>query len=325
MTIREARHYAGATGRDLHIDTPLTSLTIGYRPVGLIADQILPPVPVGKQHDGYYIWPRHEWLRIRNAERAPGTRANRINSTVSSDNYFAKNYALGVDIPFEDLGNADDPLDYRNSNANLVRDNLALNWEDRLAVTLVDTTNVGSATNLSNNYADIANSSPIQDIDVGLESIRSTTGMEANLMIVSMASWRRLRRHQDIIDYVRGKGDNVGGGGVSEQQLAGAFGFNRVLIGRGVKNTADEGVSAANATYSDIWSTSIILLHVAASPGRMVPSYGYTFQWTPPGMPGPFAVERYDLRPEKVEAVEVHHWQDEKVTATELGYLITNA
>ena len=42
-------------------------------------------------------------------------------------------------------------------------------------------------------------------------------------------------------------------------------------------------------------------------------------------MPGPFAVERYDIRPEKVEAIEVHHWQDEKVTATELGYLITNA
>ena len=68
LIFERIRIHAGDTGRDLHIDTPLTNLTIGYRPVGLIADQIYPIVPVTKQNDFYYVWPRQEWLRVRNAE-----------------------------------------------------------------------------------------------------------------------------------------------------------------------------------------------------------------------------------------------------------------
>ncbi len=35
--MQRPKTYAGATGRDLHIDAALTNLTIGYRPQNLIA------------------------------------------------------------------------------------------------------------------------------------------------------------------------------------------------------------------------------------------------------------------------------------------------
>ena len=317
------RVHAGDTGRDLHIDTPLTNLTIGYRPVGLIADLIYPVVPVTKQNDFYYVWPRREWLRIRNAERSKGAPANRIQFAVSSDNYFAKNFALAMDIPLEDLANADDVLQLRSSGANQVIDNLALNWERRIATTLTDTTNMGSSTSLANRWSDHVNGDPVGDIYTGFESIRSTTGMDPNKMIISAQAWNNMRTHPDIIDFVRGKGDTRGGGPVPAGDIASAFGLQQVMIARGVQNTGQEG--AASGTFSDIWSTSVVLLHVAPSPGIMVPSHGYTLQWRPAGLPGPFAVDRYEDRRNRVETVEVHHWQDEKVTASELGYLIVNA
>ena len=322
MIINDPRVYAGATGRDLHIDTPLTNMTIGYRAVGLIADRVFPPLTSAKQSDGYYIWDRAEWLRIRNAQRARGTMANRINFQVSTATYFANNFALGIEIPVEDLSNADEALEVRVSGMNLVQDNLMLNWEDRIAVLMGNTANVGSNNTLTNDYSNVALTTPVDDIDAGIQAIRSVTGVKPNRMVIGGLSFQRFRRHQDIIDFIRGKGDNVGGGGVTEAQIAGAFGLEEVLVGNGVKNTAGEGEAA---TYSDIWSTTIALYHAPRAPGRMVPSYGYTFQWRPAGFPAPMAVDRYEIRERHVEAVEVHHWQDERVTATELGFLIIGA
>ena len=317
-----AKMYAGASGRDLHIDAVLSNLTIGFRPTGMIADQVFPVVNVDKETNFYYVWPREEWFRLKNSERSRGTAAKKINTTVSTDTYVVKNYALGIDVPYEDIGNADDALELQQSNANLIKDSLMLNWEDRLAVLLGNTANHGANNVLAQNYANQANTDPVADIDAGLETIRSTTGMEANVMIVSMPSWRRLRRHPNLIEYIRGKGDNVGGGGVTQQQVANAFEVSKVLIGRGIKNTAGEGEAGA---YSDIWSQNIILMHVAPSPGRMVATYGYTFQWVPPGFPAAFTVRRLDDDRNMVETQELHHFQDEKICSTALGYIIQNA
>lgn len=317
-----AHLYAGATGRDLHIDAVVSNITIGFRPQGFIADQIFPVIPVQKETNFYYVWPREEWLRLKNAERSRGTAAKKINTTVSTDTYAAKNYALGIDAPWEDLSNSDDALELRVSNANLIKDSLTLNWEDRMAVLIGNTSNHGSSTVLAANYDNQGATDPVRDIDVGLESIRSTTGVDANVMIISMQSWRRLRRHPNMIEFIRGKGDNVGGGAVTAQQVANAFEIDKVLIGRGIKNTADEG---AAGQYTAIWSNNLALLHVARTPGRMTPTYGYTFQWTPQGFPAPFTVRTLNDERNMVETQEVHHFQDEKLCSTALGYLIQNA
>lgn len=314
--------YAGATGRDLHIDAVLSNITVGFRAKDFIADQIFPVVPVQKESDFYYVWPREEWFRLKNAERSRGTAPKKISTTVSTDTYAVKNYALGMDVPFEDIANADMALDFQVNNANLIKDSLMLNWEDRLAVILGTTSNHGSGTILAANYENQGSTDPVKDIDTGLEQIRSQTGVDGNTMIISMPSWRRMRRHPNLIEFIRGKGDNVGGGGVTLSQVADAFELSKVLIGKGLKNTSAEG---AALSMSDIWSQNIILLHVAASPGRMTPTYGYTFQWTPAGFPAPFTVRRFEDEKVMIETQEVYHFQDEKVVSTALGYIIQGA
>lgn len=320
---KQPKVYAGATGRDLHIDVPLTNITIGYRPQNLIADQIYPTVPVDKQSNVYYSWTQADFFRISNAQRAPGATAKRVNFSVGSQTYFCKEYSLAMEIPLEDLANADAALNLRESAANFVVDQLSLAWEDRIAAALTTTTNVGSSVNLAAGvrWSNPTDAVPIDDVYVGIESIRQSTGYLANKMIMSGQAWNSFRKHPDIIDFVRGKGDNTGGGPVVEQDVARAFGFDTVLVGRGIKNTADED---APATYTDIWSTACIILYVAPSPGLMVPTHGYTFQWTPAGLPGPMAVDRYQDRRPRTESVEVSHFQDERVVASNLGYLITN-
>lgn len=313
------KRYAGATGRDLHIDVPLSNLTIGYEPQGLIAPLIYPIVSVDKESNVYYIWAKAESLRLHDAYRARGREANRINFDVSSDAYAVKNYALAMDLPLEDVDNADAPLDIRGSAARRVTNGLNLAWENRIAVTLTSTTNMTSSTALINNWADLADSNPVDDLYAGRDAIRKATGFTPNVAVFGDHAWSRFSRHPDVIEFIRGKGDNTGGGPVTEAQVATAFGVNRVLIGKGLKNSVGEGLVA---TYTDIWSTAAVLLYVAPAPGLMEASHGYTFRWTPAGMPGPLAVERYTNQREKTESIEVHMFQDEKVTGTDLGYLI---
>lgn len=318
------KKYAQATGRDLHIDAVMTNMTVGYRPSRLIAPQIYPGVQVPKQSDLYYVWTKAEWLRVPTANRGPGAPTPRVTFTVGSQTYFANGYGLGMELPWEDLDNADDPLELRNSAGNFIMDQLNLAWEDRLSVTLTTTTNMGSSTSLTNRWSDEVNGTPVRDIFTGFESIRAVTGMDPNTFILSAIAFNNLRQHPEVIDFVRGKGTQTGGP-VTTADLAAAFGAGvpgfKVLVGGGVKNTAAEG---AAGTYTDIWSTAAILLHVAPAPGRMTPSHGYTFQWRPANFPAPFTVIRRPNEEHKTEVVEILHYQAEQVVASDLGYLIVN-
>jgi hypothetical protein len=303
----------------LHIDVPLTGLTIAYEPQGLIAPMIYPVVSVDKETGVYYTWPKAESMRLYDAFRARGREANRITFDVSSDGYAVKNYSLALDIPLEDIANADAALNIQASAAERVTDGLNLAWEDRLATTLTTTTNMTSSTALANPWSDFTNSSPIDDLYTARNAIRKQTGYTPNVWIYSDVAWTNISRHPDVIEFIRGKGDDTGGGPVSEQQLANALGGGRVLIGKGLKNIAAEGQAPV---FTDVWSTACVVLYVAPNPGMMQPSHGYTFRWTPTGLPGPLAVERYQNTRPKTESVEVHMFQDEKVTGADLGYLI---
>lgn len=323
MILGRIKSYAGATGRDLHIDAPLSNITIAIRPRGLIADQVYPQVPVDKQSGLYYVWTTAELLRVPDVVRASTSPAKRIGLAVGSQTYFAKNYALAAELPYGDIANADAALRLRESAASRIVDGLTMAWEDRLAVTLTTTTNVTSAVDLTAagqfRWDDHVNGAPVEDFFIGKEAIRQRTGYDPNEWIFSGHAWARFARHPDVVKYIRGAGDNVGGGMVTQQQVANAFEVEKVLVGKGIKNTADED---APAVLTDIWSTAAVLLYVAQAPGIMVPTHGYSFVWQPEGFPGPMATERRRDDNSKVEIVETHQFQDENVTATDLGYLI---
>src|SRR5262245_23116672 len=103
---------ASPTGRDAHYDSMLSNLSIAAfaataEQQGFIAQDIFPTETVPKQSNKYYIIDPDSWLRISDTRRAPKTQPNRIEFKVSSDAYFADNYALAGEIAKEDLANAD--------------------------------------------------------------------------------------------------------------------------------------------------------------------------------------------------------------------------
>ena len=88
------------TPNSVHIDQPLTNLTIAYvqDQANFIADKVFPTVGVDKQSDKYYIYDRDNMNRTGDVKAlAPRTEVNRIGMSLSTDSFYAEVYGLGMD------------------------------------------------------------------------------------------------------------------------------------------------------------------------------------------------------------------------------------
>ena len=110
-------------------------------------------------------------------------------------------------------------------------------------------------------------------------------------------------------------------GVVTKDLLAALFDVDKVLIGNAIKNTAEENQADS---FSSIWGKDTIIGHFTNGPdadGRN-PSLGYSFRWTNPLFGTPMAVESWeDPDHGNYMNMRVQYYQEEKITAPELGYL----
>ncbi len=314
----------GRTGvRDVHFDKPLSNMAIAYRPEGMIADLVAPILNVNKQSDGYYIWDKADAFRIENSDRAPGTEANIITRSVDTSTYFAKNYALKDRIPYEDLENADAGYVFteRANRVEYVKDKLMLDWEVRLASQVTSTSNVGSSSAVSSAWttATTGNSDPIGDIRTGITNVQDSTGYLANSILFGIQAWRNFREHADVIDRIYGSmGSGKGARIVNMIQTAALFEIDRVNVGGAYRNTADEGQTVS---LSSIWADHVLVYYAPLKPRKDKPSFMYAFRWNKVQN---MNVEIHQDSKAKAEEVEVGYYQEEKITASDLSFLITN-
>jgi len=315
---------ANATGRDLHIDAVLSNIAINWKPSGLIADQIAPIIPVMKQSDLYPVFDKGDNYRTQDSFRAPMTLPARITRSVSSDNYFAKNYAFRDGVPFEDIANADPGwlITERGARTEYLTDRLLLDWEGRVSALVNSTSNVGSSSAVASNWSDLTNSDPIGDIETAQNNIQDATGVQPNSIIFGLDAWRFFRKHDNVISRLYGNQNTPGNLRMASiDGVKALFEVDRVLIGRGYQSTADEGQSAALAK---IWGTNVLLYHAPTVPSKTVPSFMYSFRWNTNGISPGMQAKVFNLDREGGEEIHVHLHQDEKITAKELGFLITD-
>jgi len=308
-----------AVGRDLHTDQNLSNVALGYRADGFIADMIAPIVPIQKQSDKYVIFDRRDVLRVENTRRAPGTEAHKIARSVSSSTFFAENYALKDSLNLEDRANMD--AVYRNQLMNgrteFITGKLQLDWENRVAGQVTSTSNVGSSAAVGSEW-DAGNADIIGDINGALDSCHDLTGKRPNTIVMGLDAWRSARRSTDIKNIIFGA-DN-GGGFASRAAFADLFEIDKLLIGGAFKDTANE---AQAESLSKIWLDHVLLAYVQPSPTTENPSFMYSFRWNAPGIPSMNA-ERHPFDPKvKAEEIEVGYYQDEVITGSQYGFLLT--
>jgi len=309
-----------STGRDLHIDTLLSNIAIGYSVGDTVAGAIAPVVSVGKQSDAYAIFSRADALRVEDTKRAPATEANKVSRTISSDTYYAQNYALKYPITIEDRENAD-PIHAQNiinDGVGFITGKLMLDWENRVAGQVNSTSNVGSSAAVGSEWDSAASSDPLGDMNTALDNIQDLTGTRGNRIVMGLAAWRSLRRNDQILN--RLFGTNNGGGYATREQVAALLEVDQLLVGAAYQNTANE---AQAESLSAIWGDNVLCYYSPTAPSRDMPAFMYSMRWNAGGLPD-MQAERHPFDPKtKTEEVEVGYYQDEKITGSAYSFLLT--
>lgn len=308
-----------ATGRDLHIDTVLSNIVIGRRPQGYIADQLLPVLNVRKQSDIYYKrnWRENFQYQPNLTARAPGTKSKEVFWTVSSDTYFAKNYALSTHWTTEDEVNADDSILLNQESAEYVTDRLLIDYEARVAGVANTAANVATTTQISTAWSNHTGSAPFDDLSNEIENFRVRTGYRPNVMVVPEQIATHLRRSAQFADKLFGDR----GGIATDEQIASLLKVNKILVPEIMVNTFDVGETlAGSASLAPVWGNYVHLAYVSPLPGRKVDTWMQAFRWTDPRFGVPFAIRRFPFDTEELkQKIEAAYYQDEKIVSSDLA------
>jgi len=191
------------TPNSVHIDQPLTNLTIAYvqDQTNFIADKVFPTVGVQKQSDKYYIYDRDNMNRTGDVKAlAPRTEVNRIGMSISNASYYADVYGLGMDFDQQTLANEDAALDIRSAGAATLTNRLLIHREEQFASTFFAASVWGSETTPSNLWSDYTNGTPIADVTAARRTMQlKSGGFKPNTMVVGKEVRDILINHPDIL------------------------------------------------------------------------------------------------------------------------------
>jgi len=304
------------TTTDVHVDAPLTNLSVGFKndASSFIADQVFPNVPVAKQTDKYFTYTQADFFRTDAQLRAPGTESAGSGYNLSTATYSCDVLALHKDIDDATRANADAPLDMNRDAVEFLTQHMLLKREIDWAATFFLAGAWGSNTDSTTKF-DAA--SAITNIQDKIDTVEAGTGYRPNILVCGVTAFRDLKNNSDVLDRIK----YTQQGTATEGLLASLLGVDKVLVARAVRNTANEG---ATASYSRVYETdSCLLVYSAPSPSLMHPSGGYTFSWSGySGAQQGQRVSRFRMDHLRSDRIEMEMTYDQKVISSALGVFI---
>lgn len=304
----------------VHIDRPLTNLTLGLDTQGYIAQNLLPGLSVGKQTDIYWLYdPERESLRQKDDQRAPGSATTEMDFKMSTAEYTVADHALGALVTDQEIENADSPLRPVEDRLFALRESLEVGREIAAKKALDDA--ITQTATPTNNWADIVDGDPIGDVTLAVNAIENAIGKRPNVLQMNSLVFRALQKHPQTLARVAYSNSNDNAQLPSTQALAQMFFIDKIVVAPPTfKNTAVEGQTAS---LSRIWDDNVYCAYVNQRPGMKNISLGWTFYWEPfAGTDGGWLVDRWRKRERRGEWIEMSCYRTPKITTAAAGYVI---
>lgn len=266
------------TMTDLHVDVPLTNISVAYRNLGYIADQIAPIVPVRDRSGIIPIYNQSDWFRDDAKIRAPRTRSEGGDYTVTSDTFVAQRYSYRSEIGDEEADIADSVWDLEVSATEFATDKIMMRRERALAATIMTTGVWGNDDAGGTDFvqwSDYASSDPLVNATSYMDEVEARIGVEANTLVIGKQVWNQLRWHPALLDTIKFTQRGV----LTQDLVASTLGIDRLLIGRALVTTTPEGTAESSVTYSRIWGKVALFLYVPPRANLRTPASMYTFTW----------------------------------------------
>lgn len=256
--------------RNTYINPLLTNISVAYTVKNLIGRQIFPTVPVPTETGDYFVVDRENSRTPADARRADLGRANRVDNNMTVATYSLEERSLETPIVDRVMRNYADPFQPKSNATNLVTGKLELLAEKEIRAAIL----ASGAPGLDENGAWSTPSTDILGhIRTAKNSILQNTNEDANLLIIGKPALDVLLTNTALIEAIKYTQ------AVSESALLAAlqnyFDIPKVLIGKGVENTAKEGQTDSN---NFIWGEEAILAYVAPTPALETPTAGYLLE-----------------------------------------------
>ena len=309
------------TRSDVHVNAPLTNVSIAYLQEAdkFIASQCFPNISVPKQSDLYFQYDQGDFMRSTARLRAPGTESAGAGYDLTTASYSCNVIALHKDIDDQIRANADAPLNMDSDATKFLTQQMLIKRDRDWASSFFSGGSWTGSTTGSDitpgTKWDASGATPIEDIEAQADSVEAKTGFRANTLVLGVDAYNALKNSADVVDRIRYTQTGV----VSEDLLASLLGMKKVLVARGVYNSALEG---ATDSISRIYTgDTALLLYVPDSPSLMHPSAGFTFSWNGYTGAGPDGqrVSRFRMDHLRADRVEMEMAYDQKQVSTVLG------
>lgn len=296
----------------------LSAIAIAYRNSRLIADDVLPRVPVSNQEFKYRKYALGDGFTVPNTLVGRMSKPNQVEIGFTEVTDSTRDYALDDPIPQADILNAPEGVDLLAKATEYITDLIALDRECRTATVVFDAANYAAAnkTALAGNdqWSDYTNSHPIKDIMDALDSCI----IRPNVMVLGRVVYAALVQHPELVKAYHG---TLGESGVVPRNfLATIFELEDVLVGEGWLNTAKKG---QNPTISRVWGNKCsLIVRSKLADTRNGLSFGVTAEW---GNRVAGSITDEDLGMRGGQRVRVGESVKEVICANDLGYLFSDA
>jgi hypothetical protein len=301
----------------IHRDRALENVSLLYTNDRLVADALVPAIPVTRESDVYYVYSKDSF-RLSQTRRANRSESTAIDFNMSTSSYQIEEEALHGYVSQRDRDNTDSPLSPDIDLTQVLTEKIKLRREFDLA-SMMTTTNWANAASLSTGLnwgLDTVTSNPIVTIDSVSSVIAGTSGKQPNRMVISDKLYRGARNHQNVIDRTKYTSRDS----VTPDLLATMFGLDSVLVAGGLRNQADEGQADS---MTSIWpSVTCFLGYFEPAPGLRKVSAMYRFEKRASG--NPWTVRKWpeESRGEGTVAIEVSTTYQFKSVCTDCAYLL---
>lgn len=317
------------TVRGVHINQALTQMSVGYHPMGMIAEQIFPVVKVSHESDDYWFWDKGQRFRLDRSDgkgslRADGAKARQLDFGAVPKAYTAEEYALATFVTDRQRANADSSLQLEISKTRALQDLVLLDQEIRIASIITNTANNSSSVTLSgtsqwNNASFVSQptntfSAIKANLDSGAEAIRlATGGLNPNVIVIPWAVARVMSRDIGFTDYVKYTHTDLLVEGLLPPSLWGM----KVVMPGATYTGNNEG--EATTALTDVYGKNVWMGYVNPNPGLDALTYGSIFR-----------SRDWQVKQWRDESVDTTFYQPsfvqaEQLIAPDCGYLIQNA
>jgi hypothetical protein len=303
----------------------MTAVALATKQANLIADQVLPRVPVSAEKFSCNVYPTGDGFTVPETKVGRKGKPNEVEFSSSELTFSTEDHALDTPVPNKDvaawqaeqqMGNSA-LVDPRLRATGMLTQCLDTRREKRTAETVFNAANYTNKVVLSgtSQWSDYTNSDPDYAINQMLDSLV----MRPNVPVFSRRVWSVLRRHPKLCAAYYKNGANAGV--LTLEQFKEHFELPNVpLIGEGWLNTNPKG-QAANLVR--IWTNDAAFIYrdMNADTDFGI-TWGLTAQW---GGRVAGTIVDPDMGMRGGERVRVGEAVKEIVVASDMGYLFKSA